>query len=373
MKGGCWEPLTGLVKLQARDLRRLGLARWEDLATETRERLSSWSPAARKLWESDFLCHNEAMVRAWIWHYLDDNLFSFAGGTQEQSPIPLSSPVWENFRALRREFNALRHDPRGYDCTLYRIQFHTWNRIAEHFLRRGLGQKDSVNAADLVAHYKRHLRLIVEDGENKIPDHAHDGDFEYYGDLNDPPRGVPNYQIRDLLSHARKLQYYLHGLDPGSYTIRFTPIDSDKMYGFPFDKDWMELNSPVEIPCSPPNSEELSPVQLVSDPMLVISGLDGLGYERDFTHHTSMQVVVPWTFGGEEAAPFLYPGYEKGWEQTRAKWITDTNAKRLKAMLKGAAAEGAAGPMDDSGASQTTQDHATDEGKAGDQTDQSED
>jgi hypothetical protein len=46
------------------------------------------------------------MVRAWIWHYLDDNLFSFGGGTQGQPLVALSSPVWEHFRALRQEFNS---------------------------------------------------------------------------------------------------------------------------------------------------------------------------------------------------------------------------------------------------------------------------
>ncbi|EAQ87612.1 predicted protein [Chaetomium globosum CBS 148.51] len=235
---------------------------------------------------------------------------------------------------------ALRHDPQDYDRTLYRIQFHTWNRIFEHLLRRGLKQEDSVNAADLVAHYKEYLRLIVQDGEKKIPDDAHDGNFKYNGDIGDLPGGAPNYSIRNLLKTARDLEYYLHGLDPGSYTIRFTPTDSDKMFDFPFDKNWMELNDPVEIPSYPPGSKELPLVGLVSDPMLVISGLDGLGYERNFTHHTSMRVVAPWTFGGEEAAPCVDAGYEKGGLQTRAK------TRRAKARLKEAAAKakGAANP-----------------------------
>jgi hypothetical protein len=292
------------------------------------------------------------------------------------------------WQTVLTSYLALRHSPLGYDCTLYRIQFHTWNRIAEHLLRRGLGQEDSVNAADLVPHYKKYLRLIVQDGEKKIPDDIHDDDFKYDDDLLDPPGGAPNYPIRELLKTALQVQYHLHGLDPGSYTIRFTPIDSDKMSGFPFDKDWMKHNNPVEIPSHPPGGEEPQLVALVSDPMLVISGVNGLGYERDFTHHTSMQVVVPWTFGGEEAAPFVYAGCEKGWEDALAKRVAERNAKRAKAILKEAVAEAegaAAGPAhpadpvdsadpeDNSGTSQTTRANATDEEQLENQVGQSED
>ena len=290
------------------------------------------------------------------------------------------------WQTVLTSYLALRHHPKGYDCTLYRIQFHTWSRIAEHLLRRGLSQEDSVNAADLVPHYKKHLRLIVQDGEKKIPDDIHDGDFGYDGDFLDPPGGAPNRLIRELLKTAWNLQYYLHGLDPGSYTIRFTPIDSDKISGFPFDKDWMERNNPVEIPSHPPGSEKPQLVALVSDPMLVISGLNGLGYEREFTHHTSMKVVVPWTFGGEEAAPFVYPEYGEGWEDTWAKRVAERKAKRAKAMEVAAEAEGAAAgsadtadPVDSAdaedsnGTSQTTRADYTDEKQSEHQAVQSED
>ncbi|KAK3294348.1 uncharacterized protein B0H64DRAFT_433529 [Chaetomium fimeti] len=366
---GGWETLATMVIVQAGTVRKLGLARWEDLTPETREKLSSWSPAARQLWESDFLAHHEAMVRAWIWHYLDDNLFSFAGGAQGQSLVALSSPVWEHFRAFRRDLNVLLHDPKGPDDHLYRIQFYAWSRMTEHLVRKGLGEEDSIKAADLVPHYKKHLRLILQDGDDKIPDDAHDGDLRWrFGDIEDTPGGPPHHQIRQLIEAALIAQYYVHGVYPGSHTLRFSPIGSDSIFGFPVDEEWMKLTYPVEIPYYRPGSEEMPPVQLVSDPMLVVSGVDGLSYDRKFTRHAPMRVVAPWTFGGKEAAPFVYPGFEKGWEQVQAR-----HAERIEAMLKKAGGEGAADLTDNSEASQTTQDHAADEGETEDQADSSKD
>ncbi|KAH6632293.1 hypothetical protein F5144DRAFT_489514 [Chaetomium tenue] len=371
---GRWGSLVTKVKGQARALRQLGLAPWNELAPETKERLSSWSPVAKQLWESDFTEHRDAMVRAWIWHYLDDNLFSFAGGIQEQSLVPLSSPVWEHFRAFRRDLNVLLHDPKGFDNNLYQLQFYSWSRMAEHLVRKGLGQPDSVKAGDLVPHYKKHLRLIIQDGGNKLPDDAHDGDLEmHYGDVYDSAGGPPHWAIREVAKAALVAQYYVHGTKPGSYTLRFSPIGCGNIFGFHFDEDWMKLSSPIELPSSRPDSEEFPNVQLVSDPMLVVSGLDGLSYDKEFTCCAPMVVVAPWTFGGEEAAPFIYPGFEKGWEEALESGRQELRARMKKVEEDAkAGAEGADGPANNtiSEAPRATQNHAPHEGKSEEQAEQ---
>jgi hypothetical protein len=167
----------------------------------------------------------------------------------------------------------------------------------------------------LVAHFKASLRKIVANGDVEIPDDANDGDLMYLGDPHNL-RDASNEDIRRLLRYALRAQYFLHGM-PGSYTLRFSPIGSDKTFGFPFDKDWMRLNNAREVPNTRPG-EPLPPVQLVSDPMLVASGLNRLDYDKVFTLRTPMEVVTPWTFGGKTAKKFIYPGHEKGGEPAPA-------------------------------------------------------
>jgi hypothetical protein len=78
----------------------LGLAPWGELAPATRERLMTWSPVAKQLWESEFEGHREALVRAWIWHYLDDNFFSFSeGAAHPTAPSSSLSPRSGNMYA----------------------------------------------------------------------------------------------------------------------------------------------------------------------------------------------------------------------------------------------------------------------------------
>lgn len=84
----------------------MGLIAWEDLDLDARRRLESWTPAARQFWESDFIACQEGIVQAWIWHYLDDNLFSFATDAEEGSLVKPSSPVWQHVRGLRRELDG---------------------------------------------------------------------------------------------------------------------------------------------------------------------------------------------------------------------------------------------------------------------------
>ena len=103
--GGGWKLLRVQVGLLGEHLRKWGLIPWQYLDPEVQSRFISWSPVARQLWESDFVAHREAMVQAWIWHYLDDYIFSFAG-SQRDGPLKVRSPVWEHVRTLRRDLDG---------------------------------------------------------------------------------------------------------------------------------------------------------------------------------------------------------------------------------------------------------------------------
>lgn len=46
------------------------------------------------------------MIRAWIWHQLDDNLFSLAGDAREEDLVQLSSATWEHVRTLRQDLDG---------------------------------------------------------------------------------------------------------------------------------------------------------------------------------------------------------------------------------------------------------------------------
>ncbi|EAQ88769.1 predicted protein [Chaetomium globosum CBS 148.51] len=309
---GYWEPLRTEVRLLGGHLQKWGLLPWPSLDPEVQSRLSSWSPVAKQLWESDFLGHQKAMVQAWIWHYLDDYVFSFAGN-QQDGILKLRSPVWEHVQVLRRDLDVLRARDATIHDVVYRHQFQVWNRLTEHLVRGGLEDRESFDQAELVAHFKRSIgRLTIL--RDKTPDDASDGD---HCDAGDASSAVDHFDaaIEGLLKSACHAQYFIHGMDWG-YTLRFTPIGphAGKMFDFPYNPGWMELNNPVEVPSKHPNEVDHPPVQLVSQPMLVASGLKGAKHNTTFTLRTSMCVVTPWTFGGKEARPYVYYGFEKGWE-----------------------------------------------------------
>ncbi|KAK4149243.1 hypothetical protein C8A00DRAFT_19041 [Chaetomidium leptoderma] len=334
-----WNNLGGGVRSQASQLEELGLAPWDELQPMVRERFTRWSPVARQLWESEFVDHRNSLVRAWIWHYLDDNLFSFSGGEDPGALVPFS-PVWEHVRALRRHLDVLRttrYEDIGHALS-YPIKVKVWSQLTDRLVREGLGLKTNTTAANLIPHYKRSVRLLLADGEAKIPDQWYDYHFD--------PTGITSIDcgIKRLLENALNLQYFIHGMVGfGSYTLRFTPIGSDKLWGFPFDKDWMELNNVMELPDERPG-EALPDVQLVSDPMMVVSGLDGQSYDRKFEVWTRMQVVTPWTFGGEEAEEHAFPEMKKGWRERLAREWHEKEAARVAARVAAEKAEASPAP-----------------------------
>jgi hypothetical protein len=101
-----WVPVSNEVKSLATQVQNFGLAPWSELPPAIRESMNLWSPVAQQLWESDFDSHREALVRAWIWHYLDDNLLSFSGDVPSAEYPPCASPVWTHVRALLRELDG---------------------------------------------------------------------------------------------------------------------------------------------------------------------------------------------------------------------------------------------------------------------------
>ena len=101
-----WKQLTGELRVWTELLQLMGLVEWQSLSPETRGLLESWSPVAQQFWESDFVAHREGILLACIWHYLDDNLFSFAPNSEEEALVEPSCPVWEHVRGLRRELNG---------------------------------------------------------------------------------------------------------------------------------------------------------------------------------------------------------------------------------------------------------------------------
>lgn len=101
-----WVPVSAGVQELAMYVRNRGLAPWAELPPAVREKMGLWSPVAQQLCGSDFGSHQEALVRAWIWHYLDDNLLSFSGDVPSAEYPSWASPVWNHVRALRHELDG---------------------------------------------------------------------------------------------------------------------------------------------------------------------------------------------------------------------------------------------------------------------------
>jgi hypothetical protein len=197
---------------------------------------------------------------------------------------------------LRTVDTNLTHD------YMYRIQAHFWNRMTEHLLRCGLKLPDFTTGAELLPHYKKSLRLLVAGGNDKIPDSQGKLDLDWANTHDDFER-----DIKYLLTMALNLQRYVHGMHGlGSWSVRFTPIGSDKLWGFPFELSSMRREDYPHIPGvpaanMPPDGGQPGDVQLVCEPMLVISGEDGCSYHKVSTVWTRMSVIDGFTFGGDEA------------------------------------------------------------------------
>ncbi|KAK3896770.1 hypothetical protein C8A05DRAFT_39680 [Staphylotrichum tortipilum] len=277
-------------------VRLTGLARWDDLPPVARDIMSEWSPVACQLWESDFDVHQDGLVQAWIWHYLDDNIFWSAGATGAAEGLaPCASPVWEHVRALRRELHVVRtrhsSTPKHRCMDFLRSQSHlvhlqTWGRLTEDLVLDGLGLEgralEPFSPEQLIPHFKKSLRLLVADGNAKIPDHEDDTDWapcELFANDGDIHKSV-----KKMLGCALGMRHFLHGLPA----------------------KWMEdCNSSFISRQRPGEDGPPPPVQLVVQPMLVKSGFDRTRNVRGFHLRYPMRTISTWTFDAKDA----YPGY----------------------------------------------------------------
>ena len=197
-----------------------------------------------------------------------------------------------------------------WDQERHRVQYHFWRRLTDSLVREGLGLELFVEPADLVSHFKASLRLLLVEGQAQIPDYPFDGDWDHRHKWNNR-LGTISDSIKSILRGALTLQESQKSMILDC-RVRFTPIGSDKHWGFPLDDEWMRGFSPFQIPETRPE-EPMPLVQLVSAPMLVLSGKGGWNYEKNFElwPRAHMEVVAPWTFGGEEAKKHFVEGYDK--------------------------------------------------------------
>lgn len=75
-------------------------ASWENLGADTQNKLSSWCPKAKKMLESS-PWQWPLLHRAWIWHILDENLFSAMGTGKVWR-----NELWESYHKLHDAFQG---------------------------------------------------------------------------------------------------------------------------------------------------------------------------------------------------------------------------------------------------------------------------
>ncbi|EAQ86903.1 predicted protein [Chaetomium globosum CBS 148.51] len=316
---GAWAELVARIQATAEMLEHYdGLACWHDLSLGVREKLESWSPMAKELWKSDFSRHQEALVKVWIWRYVERALFFFSSNTASpDGDVACCSPVWERVRTHARDLQPVRTITddalRKHIC---RVQFNEWRRITDHLVRMGLGQKEFATAAVLMAHCKTSIRQLLVDGETRLPNLVHDADWKAKGDEHDEA-DVISHHLKMVLHYALRVQHCFHSLEM-TCSLRLTPIDSDKLWGFPFDEGQMKLFNPPELR-RPRDDKELPSVQLVCDPMLVDIGLHDKGNGKVLTQHAPMSVVTPWVYAGNEAEKYTRDHFKEDVERRRAK------------------------------------------------------
>lgn len=317
-------------------LRKAGLARWDKVPPAARDRMSEWSPVARQLWESDFEEHQDGLLQAWVWHYLEDNIFWSAGATGAVEELaPCASPLWEYVRGLRRELHGMRSrvafllidraDPGVFAVSAVRVRhsntpktalmdplrsqnrlahLQTWGRLTESLAMHGLGhhgQKlEPFSPEQLIPHFKKSIRQLVVDGDATIPDREDNTwvRFEIWATLE----GDFHKMIQQMLFSANNVRHFFHGM-AAVWDLRFSPPDVDKPWGFAYDDECMWGRDPAGVPWSRPGEEARPPVQLVIQPMLVKSGFDGARMIQGFHTWACMQTLSPWTFDINDADP----------------------------------------------------------------------
>jgi hypothetical protein len=197
-----------------------------------------------------------------------------------------------------------------------RIQFNGWRRITEHLVRVGLGLKEFAMPAVLMAHCKKSLRQLLVNGEAKLPDLAHDADWKAKGDGYNATDNISD-GLKMMLKTALQVQYCFHGLE-ATYTLRFTPIGSDQLWGFSFDDEQMESYNPPELRRSR-DGRRLPPVQLVCAPMLAVQERYDQGVGKVLIRKAPMTVVTPYVFAGNEAERYTWPDEKEDVEKRRVK------------------------------------------------------
>lgn len=100
---GVWHDLSGLIQAAGYHV-PAGLS-WDNLKAETQEKLSSWSPHAKQMFESHGR-DRSPLFAAWIWHILVDNLFSPTGA----SKLSGSNELWASYRKLQVAFHGECHN-----------------------------------------------------------------------------------------------------------------------------------------------------------------------------------------------------------------------------------------------------------------------
>lgn len=75
---------------------------------------------------------------------------------------------------------ALRTVDVGGHSHFYRVQFQVWRRTTENLVRSGLGLGTFAMTPELIAHFKRSLRLLFPDGAANISDQTIDKDWNSF-------------------------------------------------------------------------------------------------------------------------------------------------------------------------------------------------
>ena len=230
-----WAPLVRDVAIRAREIRGLGLRPWDDLSLCSREILKQWSPVGRRLWQSGLPEHRDALVRAWIWHYLDSHILSS------------SSSFGTTVSILTKTCSSVR--------------------------RRGQVVPNSMDTTQEVAAFAAALRQLLQ---NTSP-----GPCVSRTPARNGPKS-PNHQadvlsriVNQLTQSALSAQACIQRMYPkaGVRIHPSTQLHDNKTPVFPLHQMPMILQYPRDIP--PPGGPQQLIRRLVCSPMLVLSGIDG--------------------------------------------------------------------------------------------------
>ncbi|KAK4035250.1 hypothetical protein C8A01DRAFT_38272 [Parachaetomium inaequale] len=225
---------------------------WSSLGPDTGDKLLLWTPKAKQFLDSDDETAR-VVFEAWIWHVLDDHVFSNTKG-------PWVGEVWNAYAKLER-LGACNCDT----DTDWNLRFHEWRNFTLGMIQ---------DTKTMPPFTRRDPRLVVEALNQELRPF-----FQTQEGRTDAERDKIFSSIARIAVETDLAMQF----DRTEWSVSFGHPETGALVGFPFDHRFMK-NGIIAYSLDKEKTDGML-VDLVTSPVAVQRGLD-----RGYAYHTTTYV-----------------------------------------------------------------------------------